>query len=133
MVGLPTAVPLAVGVEIVPCGVKFTVELVPVGVTVCVCPDSAEPVKVGVLTVPLGVPPLVPPLVAFWEDVDTVMPPTVVAAAVPELLVVILVPVTATVCVCVPNALPVKVGVLMVPEGVPAPTLDVVSCDPVNV
>ena len=114
----------------VPAGVKLAVLFVPAAVSVCVCVESADPEKVGVLIVPAGVPALtaaVDPLRVAAEAPDAeavksfTVVPLVASARVPAP------------CECVPSADPVKVGVLTVPAGVPALTALVVTELPVKV
>jgi hypothetical protein len=120
----------------VPAGVKFTVELVPAGVSVWECVPNALPVKVGALTEPAGVPALTACESATAAEVVLAVPAALTAVAardvpVPNVataicLIVVVVGIChGNSCACVASALPVKVGTEFVPAGVPAETAEV--------
>lgn len=127
-------VPLNVGAEFVPAGVKLAVPFVgtlaghatvPAGVPALTAEVvSDDPVNVSAGTVKLD-PGEDPPIVLNAPElVPALLPLTVATLAVP------FVPVGVTVCVCVPSALPANVGTLAGHEIVSAGT---VPAAPVNV
>lgn len=142
---LKEAVGTPAGQAIVPTGVKLTVEFVPAGVSVCVCVAKADPVKVGALTVPAGVPALTDWLRATAALVVLAVPVALTAVAarlvpVPKVAtaiwrVVVVVGIwNGNSWACPDSALPVNVGAEFVPAGVPALVAEVTWFDvPVKV